>query len=161
MRILGIDPGLNTTGYGIIEGLGLKVRLVEAGFIRTNSKQELNSRLEHIHRGIVKIIAKHKPAVVVLEKLYAHWKHPATAYLLGHARGVICLAAQENNLAVVEYAATRVKKAITGAGHASKSQMQRMIQQTFSLNAIPEPPDIADALALAVGHAYMMVKKIR
>ena len=160
MRILGIDPGLNTTGYGMIEGEGLRVSLIEAGFVRTNPKQELNSRLEHIHRAVNKIIVKFRPQVMVLEKLYAHWKHPATSYLLGHARGIICLSAKENDLALVEYAATRIKKAVVGQGHASKAQVQRMIQNILSLNVLPEPADIADALALAVGHSYMVSKKI-
>ena len=160
MRILGIDPGLRITGYGLIDGEGLKVRLVEAGFIHTNSKNDLQSRLEHIHRGLDKIIRKFKPDVLVLEKLYAHWRHPTTAYVLGHARGIICLAAQQNNVELAEYAATRIKKAIAGNGHASKLQLQRMIQNLLFLKTLPEPPDVSDALALAVAHSYMVNKKI-
>lgn len=160
MRILGIDPGLRITGYGLIDGQGLKVNLVEAGFIRTNSKNDLQARLEHIHRGLDKIIRKFKPEILVLEKLYAHWRHPTTAYVLGHARGIICLAAGQNNVEVAEYAATRIKKAIVGSGHASKLQVQRMIQNLLFLKTLPEPADVSDALALAVGHSYMVNKKI-
>ncbi|MEK6564833.1 MAG: crossover junction endodeoxyribonuclease RuvC [Candidatus Omnitrophota bacterium] len=156
MRILGIDPGLNTTGYGVIEGEGFKISLIEAGYIRTNPKDKIEVRLEKIHRALNKIIAKFKPGVLVLEKLYAHWRHPTTAYVLGHARGTICLSAKENNVELVEYAATRIKKAVVGQGHASKAQVQRMIQNILSLNTMPEPADIADALALAVGHSYMV-----
>lgn len=155
MRILGIDPGLHTTGYGLINGKGLRVILIEAGFIRTNPKDTLPVRLGHIHRAVNKIIRKFRPEVLVLEKLYAHWKHPTTAYILGYARGMVCLAAEENNLAVFEYAATRIKKALVGNGHASKLQMQRMIQELLTLKTMPEPPDVSDALALAVGHSYM------
>lgn len=155
MRILGIDPGLHTTGYGLIKGEGLRVILIEAGFIRTNPKDNLPMRLGHIHRAVNKIIRKLKPEVLVLEKLYAHWKHPTTAYILGYARGMVCLAAEENNLALFEYAATRIKKALVGNGHASKLQMQKMIQELLTLKTMPEPPDVSDALALAVGHSYM------
>ena len=158
MRILGIDPGLHTSGYGMVEGWGLKISLIEAGYIRTNPKEETESRLEHIHKAIEKIIRKFKPEVLVLEKLYAHWKHPTTAYVLGHARGIICLSAKENNVAVFEYAATRIKKAIVGKGHASKLQIQRMIQGLLKLAVLPEPADVADALALAIGHSYMTRK---
>ena len=159
MRILGVDPGLHTTGYGLIEGNGLKVTLVEAGYIRTKAVEKTQNRLEHIHRAIGAIISKSRPEVLVLEKLYAHWKHPATAYVLGHARGIICLGAQENNIEVIEYAATRIKKAIVGDGHASKLQIQRMIQNILGLKALPEPADVADALALAIGHSYMVRKQ--
>ena len=142
----------------MVEGWGLKISLIEAGYIRTNPKEETESRLEHIHKAIEKIIRKFKPEVLVLEKLYAHWKHPTTAYVLGHARGIICLSAKENNVAVFEYAATRIKKAIVGKGHASKLQIQRMIQGLLKLAVLPEPADVADALALAIGHSYMTRK---
>lgn len=155
MRILGIDPGLNTTGYGVIEGEGLKVSLIEAGYIRTDPKQELNNRLEHIHNNVVKIIRRFNPRIMVLEKLYAHWRHPVTSCLLGHVRGVICLAAKENSLPVREYAATRIKKAVVGQGHATKAQVQSMVKNILSLKVLPEPADISDALALAIGQAYM------
>lgn len=158
MRILGIDPGLHTTGYGVINGQGEKVGLLEAGYIRTRPRDSIDSRLEHIHRAIDKIIHKLKPDVLVLEKLYAHWRHPATAYCLGQARGIICLAARENDIELAEYSATRIKKAITGSGHAPKTQVQRMIQHLLSLQDVPEPPDVSDALALAIGHSYMSKK---
>lgn len=155
MRIAGFDPGLRTTGYGIIDGMGQKVRLIEAGYIRTNPRESIESRLGQIHRAINKILHKLKPDILVLEKLYVHWRHPTTAYTLGHARGIICLCAKENNVAFVEYAANRIKKAIVGKGHASKIQIQRMVQNLLSLPSVPKPPDVSDALALAIGHSYM------
>jgi len=160
MRILGVDPGLNITGYGLIEGSGLKVSLIEAGFIRTDPKQRLQERLEHIHIALNKLIRALRPEVMVLEKLYAHWKHSMTASILGHARGVICLAAKKNNIPLVEYSATRIKKAILGNGHASKLQVQRIIQGLFSLESLPKPVDIADALAVSIAHSYMSTSKL-
>jgi crossover junction endodeoxyribonuclease RuvC len=92
----------------------------------------------------------------VLEKLYAHYRHPTTAYLLGQARGVICLACATQNLPLVEYAATRVKKAIIGHGLASKGQVQRMIARLLNLSEIPRSTDVTDALALAIAHSYII-----
>lgn len=160
MRILGIDPGLNTTGYGLIQGSGLKVNLLEAGFIRTSFRKGVPERLNHIHRALSQLILNSNPEVLVLEKLFSHWRHPTTAYALGQARGIICLAARQNNILVVEYPATRIKKAVSGNGHCSKMQMQRMIQNLLSLKETPKPADIADALSLAIGHSYIMMSKI-
>jgi crossover junction endodeoxyribonuclease RuvC len=97
---------------------------------------------------------------MVLEKLYAHYRHPTTAYLLGQARGVICLACARENIALVEYAATRVKKAIVGYGLASKYQVQRMVANILNLNRLPKYTDVTDALALAIAHSYMLRSKI-
>ncbi len=156
MRILGIDPGLNITGYGLIEGEGLKVVLIEAGFIKTKLKRGVPARLEHIYNAVSKLVNSFKPQVMVLEKVYSHWKHPITASALGHARGAVTLCAQQNTLAIIEYSATRIKKAVTGNGHASKLQIQRVIQNLFSLKDLPQPPDIADALAIACAHSYIL-----
>ena len=95
------------------------------------------------------------PEAVVLEELYSHYKHPTTAILMGHARGAICLLARQTGIELVGYSATRVKKSVTGGGHASKYQMQRMIQNLFDMKSAPNPPDISDALALAVAHAHI------
>ncbi len=160
MRILGIDPGLNTTGYGLIEGKGLIISLIEAGYIRTSPKDDDGQRLQHIYKGINKLIHKLKPEVMVLEKLYAHAQYPTTAYVLGHARGMICLAAKQNNIPLVEYPATRIKKAVTGKGHASKSQMQHMIQSILALKSLPKPADVSDALSISIAHSYMALRKI-
>lgn len=160
MRILGIDPGLRVTGYGLIEGKGLRVRLIDAGYITTKSKDGLDMRLEKIYRAVDKLISESSPDAMVLEKLYSHWKHPTTAFVLGHARGIICLAAKQYGIPLVEYSPTRIKKAVLGSGHCSKSQVQRMIQNILSLKALPKPPDTSDALALAIGHSYMSLCRI-
>lgn len=153
MRILGIDPGLNTTGYGIIEDKNFK--LIEAGVIRTQPNTPIQTRLKKIFDGICEIIEEHKPAVLVLEKIYSHYKHPATAILMGHARAVVCLACGINGVELVNYPSTKIKKTVTGNGHASKQQVQRMIQNTFKLKNSPEPVDVSDALAMAIAYCYL------
>jgi crossover junction endodeoxyribonuclease RuvC len=157
MRILGIDPGLCVTGYGLIEAGPKGMRLIEAGVIRTQAKEKVEARIEKIYEGIKGLVKESKPDVLVLEQLYSHYRHPTTAILMGHARGAICLLAKQTGTELVGYSATRVKKSVTGAGHASKYQMQRMIQN-FGMKSLPNPPDIADALALAVAHAHISRK---
>lgn len=157
MRILGIDPALTVTGYGIIDFKKGRLSLLGAGIVSTSRKQTLPQRLNKIHRVISKLISDIKPDVVVLEKLYAHYRHPTTAYLLGQARGVICLASAEANIPLVEYQATRVKKAIVGYGLASKYQIQRMVANILNLNSLPQRnTDVSDALALAITHSYII-----
>lgn len=155
MRILGIDPALSVTGYGIIDIKKNKPFLLEAGIIQTSSSQQIARRLEKIYLGIARLIAQTSPEVMVLEKLYAHYRHPTTAYLLGQARGVICLASARVNIPLVEYAATRVKKAVTGEGLASKYQIQRLVADILNLKTVPKYSDVTDALALAIAHSYI------
>jgi len=155
LRIVGIDPALTITGYGVIEVQGAGVQLVEAGIIETSSRQIVPERLEKIHSGVIKLIQDTKPAVMVLEKLYAHYRHPTTAFLLGQARGVICLACAETKISLVEYAATRVKKAIVGKGLAAKSQVQRMVMGVLGIRELPRYYDVTDALALALAHSHI------
>ncbi len=158
MKILGIDPGLERTGYGVIEtdaaGAGSAPRLVEAGVVRTDTKAALEARLAEIESGLEGVLAEFQPEAVAVEQLYSHYKHPRTAILMGHARGVIFLAAGRAGLKVTSYSATRIKKALVGSGHASKLQVQRAIQSALGLKAVPEPPDVADALAVALCHAH-------
>ena len=157
-RILGIDPGLNITGYGVLDR-DLKnpksPRVVEAGVVRGTAKQSLTDRLVEIHRGVAEVIAALKPDVMALEQLYSHVVHPRTSILMGHARGVICLAAAQAGIPVVHYPSTQIKRILTGNGRASKEQMQSAIQRELRLDAVPEPPDVADALAVAVCHYYL------
>ena len=155
MKILGIDPALAVTGYGFIDAKKYKLVLVEAGIIKTSPKQILTERLNKIYSAITKLIFDTKPDVMVLEKLFAHYRHPTTAYLLGQARCVICLACARENIALAEYAATRVKKAIVGNGLASKYQVQRMVAGIFNLKSLPKYTDVTDALALAIAHSYI------
>jgi len=160
MIILGIDPALAVTGYGVIDVKKNNLSLLEAGIITTASKEALPKRLDRIYRAVTKLISDTRPDVMVLEKLYAHYRHPVTAYLLGQARGVICLACASGNIPLVEYAATRVKKAIVGRGLADKSQVQRMVADTLHLARLPKYTDVTDALALAIAHSYIMRSKV-
>jgi crossover junction endodeoxyribonuclease RuvC len=164
LRILGIDPGLNITGYGVLEcgcatvSAGAGLRICEAGIVRGKSRHSLTGRLVEIHDGVKDVIAGLKPGVMALEELYSHYARPRTAILMGHARGVICLAAAEAGIPVVHYSATQIKKILTGAGRASKEQVQRAIMRELGLPQIPDPPDVADALAVALCHYYLKDK---
>lgn len=155
MRILGIDPGLNITGYGVIEPGEKGVRVVEAGVVRGRSRGSLADRVRDIFTGVAEVIASLKPAHLAMEELYSHYNRPTTAILMGHARGVICLAAAQAKIPVHAYAATQVKKILTGAGRAPKSQMQQAIQRELYLSQVPEPADVADALAVALCHHHL------
>jgi crossover junction endodeoxyribonuclease RuvC len=160
MRILGIDPALSVTGYGVIEAKSNKLAVLEAGIISTSAKESLTARLDKICRAVTKLISDTRPDVLVLEKLYAHYRHPTTAYILGQARGVICLAAAKKDLPLVEYAATRVKKAIVGQGLAPKYQIQRMVASILGLKSLPKYTDVTDALALAIAHSHTIKSKL-
>lgn len=155
MRILGIDPGLRVCGYGVIESACSGFKLIEAGIITTNSSQNIAQRLNEIYASLKSLISEAKPNVLVLEKIYAHARHPATAFLLGHARGVICLLCAQHNIKLVEYLPTRIKKAIVGRGHAGKLQVKRMIEQSLKIKKTAYPFDVSDALALAMAHAQI------
>ncbi len=154
MRILGIDPGLRLTGYGCVDvparrGGGAPV-LVEAGVFRLNAKASVSERLAELDEDFRGLLERVKPEVVAVEMLFAHYKHPTTAIVMGHARGVLLLAVRRAGLRLVELRPTMVKKSLTGHGHAQKAQLQRAIQVEFGLSALPEPPDVADALAIAL-----------
>ena len=171
MRVLGVDPGLQCVGYGIIEfnnssfyrparGRDQRLRLIEAGVIRTSSKDVITNRLKKIYEGLNQVIQARQPDVLVLEELYSSYKNPKTAIMMAHARGVICLVAAEGNIKVIGYAPRKVKKAITGAGAARKTQMQRVIKETLALKVLPTPHDVADALAMAITHINIISRKI-
>jgi crossover junction endodeoxyribonuclease RuvC len=153
MRILGIDPGLGITGYGLIETSEKIPKVIEAGIMRSDAKNKIEKRLSELYNKIIRLIKDTGPNVVVLEELYSHYKHPKTSILMGHARGIICLAVEEQGVELVNYPSTRVKKAVTGRGHASKQQIQRTVSSMLNLGTLPEPVDITDALALALTHA--------
>ena len=164
MRILGIDPGLRVTGYGVIQipkkySMDEDLELIEAGIIRTRQTSGIAERLASIYESLSEVIAELTPDVLVIEKLYAHYKHPATAILMGHARGAVCLLSGTKRLPLVSLASTHVKKAVTGHGHAGKSQIQRMVQHYLSLKDAPDPPDVADALAIAISYAFSLKKR--
>ena len=153
-RVLGIDPGLNITGYGVLDVAAGGPRVCEAGVVRGKTKSSLTARLCEIHTGVCEVIEALKPTVVAIEQLYSHYERPRTAILMGHARGVICLAAAQAGLEIVNYAATQVKKTLTGNGHASKVQMQHAVKFELKLESLPEPADVSDALAVALCHYY-------
>lgn len=147
--VCGIDPGLGTTGYAVLGGAD-GVSVLDAGVCRFESRAPLAERLVAIESDITAILTEHKPRVVAVEQLYSHYNHPRTAILMGHARGVMLLAAAKLGIEVRSYSATQIKRFLTGNGRANKGQMQRAIQVTLALAELPEPPDVADALAIAL-----------
>lgn len=153
MRVLGIDPGLRLTGYGCVEGRPGQPSLVEAGVFRLVSKGPLRSvseRLVELSEDLGEVLDRLKPEAVAVEGLFSHYAHPTTAVVMAHARGVVLLAVETRGLRLIELKPAAVKKSITGSGRAGKAQMQKAIQHLFSLPEPPEPPDVADALAIAV-----------
>jgi len=157
-RILGIDPGLNVTGYGVLEfdtgqpGFG-KGKILEAGVIRSKASNPIEQRINDIYSGVVDLISQYSPELMALEQLFSHYDRPRTAILMGHARGAICLAAGQAGIDVAHYEPTRVKKIMTGNGRAPKHQIQLAVKALLGLQEVPEPADVADALAIAIcGH---------
>lgn len=149
--VCGIDPGLLITGYGVVRVDGSQQpTVIDAGVCRFDAKAPLETRLVAIESDLDAIFSEHQPDVVAVEQLYAHYKHPRTAILMGHARGVILVVAARRRIEVRSYAATQVKRYLTGNGRATKEQIQRAIKATLGLCEIPEPPDVADALAIAL-----------
>ena len=159
MVILGIDPGLGATGYGVIDTSGSQLRLIDAGDIRPPRAHPLSDRLERIHAGLCELIQRHCPQTLVLEKLFTHHEHVTTAALMGHARGMACLAAQEHGVTLAEYPPTQVKKSLTGNGHASKEQVARMAGQWLGRSDPSWSSDATDALALALVHAHILLQR--
>jgi crossover junction endodeoxyribonuclease RuvC len=148
MDVCGIDPGLGTTGYAVLSVDGDAMSILDAGVCRTDADAPLPQRLVQLERDIVAILEQSRPQAMGVEQLYAHYAHPRTAILMGHARGVILSAAAKFEVPVYDFGATQVKRFLTGNGRASKVQMQRTIQTTFGLASIPEPNDVADAIAV-------------
>ena len=149
MRVLGIDPGLRVCGYGCLDVSGGSYTLVEAGVLKTDNGAAMEVKLNSIAEDIKQILGKLSPEVVAVEELYSHYAHPRTAILMGHARGVILQKCAEAGIEVRSFSATRIKKSVTGNGRASKEQVQRSIQSILGLSEMPEPADVADAMAAA------------
>ena len=157
-RVLGIDPGLQVTGYAVLEARNGSPFVVEAGVIRTvedRATTDLAPRLRILYDGIVEVLDQFRPKTMAVEQLYAHYDHPRTAILMAHARGVIFLAAAQRDIPVCSYNATSIKKTVTGSGRASKEQIQFAVQRELGLANMPEPPDVADALAAALCQFYV------
>ena len=153
--ILGIDPGLQRTGYAVILGNDGRYRVLEAGVVRLDPRQSLACRLVELESSLKQIIDAHRPAILACEQLYAHYKHPRTAVIMAHGRGVILALAARAGLEIVSIAATHVKKHVTGSGRASKVQVQRAVAAILGLAQPPEPNDVADALAVAISGVEM------
>lgn len=155
MRIVGVDPGTRATGYAFIETVSGRHKILEVGTIEPKKTDPLNVRILKIYSILGELVQQYKPDVLVLEKLYAHYKHPATSAIIGHVRGVICLLSAKDNLKLVEYSVKRIRKAITGNGNASKAQTRRVVAHMFSLDEEKLTLDASDALALSLGYVYM------
>ena len=158
-RVVGFDPGLNITGYGVVECRGATVRLIEAGTVRSKG-ETLEERLLTIHAGVAEVIGAFKPNAMAIEQVFSHAKFPKTAILLGHARGVICLAGVQAGLAVHHYLPNRVKSTLTGSGHAGKEQIQSAVQRELGLATKPKPADAADALAVALTDYHLRLRPL-
>jgi crossover junction endodeoxyribonuclease RuvC len=150
MIILGIDPGLRTTGYGVIEYASGRLRLIEAGVVAPKMNATLEQRLHELHDGMCAVVASTQPNIMVIEELYTTYKNPLTAILMGHARGVLCLAGAQHGVPVHTLAHSLVKRALIGSGAARKDQVNMMVTQLLGLRKRPQPNDVSDALALAL-----------
>ncbi|MCE5313972.1 MAG: crossover junction endodeoxyribonuclease RuvC [Armatimonadota bacterium] len=153
LRILGIDPGTATTGYGVVDKIGVTPKMVDYGTIETSPKKEAAVRLLDTYNELNKIIDQYSPDVIVMERLFFA-KNQTTAIAVGKACGVMQFTAAQRGIPVVEYTPPEVKQAVVGYGNAEKKQVQFMIQRILNLRETPKPDDAADALALAVCHAH-------
>jgi crossover junction endodeoxyribonuclease RuvC len=148
MDVCGIDPGLGTTGYAVLRAEGADVRILDAGVLTTSASAPLSERLVRLTDDFQEVLDQWRPQVIGVEQLYSHYKHPRTAIQMAHARGVLLAAAARCGATVSGYSATHIKRHLTGNGRASKTQVQQAIQAVFGLAAVPEPPDVADAIAV-------------
>ncbi len=154
VRYLGIDPGLNCTGYAIFERAPRGPVLREGGVIRSTQKLSLAERVLEIGQGLRELLQQYQPAVMAIEQVFSTGQYPKTALLMAHARGAILYAAAEQNVRVVHYMPRQIKRLLTGSGKASKDQVQRAIQNELRLKELLEPNDVADAAAVALCHYY-------
>lgn len=161
MRILGIDPGLRRTGFGVIQANGSQLHYISSGTIVVPADQSLSMRLKLILDHIREVAQATRPDVAVIEKVFVN-ANPTTTLLLGQARGAAICALADSQLDVHEYTALQVKKAVVGNGHAAKEQVQNMVQRLLNLSGMPAP-DSADALACAICHAHTqpLLQRIR
>jgi len=153
MRVLGIDPGSGSTGYGIIETDGLRHKAVQFGAIRTRPRSPFQQRLLGIYTGLTAVLSREKVDVVAVEEVF-HASNVRSALRLGHARGIALLVAAQQGLKVFEYSPLEIKNAVVGYGLAEKVQVQRMVKFLLHLPETPAPDDAADALAVAICHAH-------
>lgn len=147
--ILGIDPGIADTGYGLIKAEGGRIACLGYGSIKTKPQADLITRLESLHQELDKIIKKYRPDIAAIEQLFFN-KNVRTALIVGQARGVVLLTLKQNKLPIVEYTPSQVKQAVAAYGQASKNQVQKMVRLLLNLKELPRPDDAADALAIAI-----------
>ena len=152
MRVLGIDPGLRIAGYGCIdfETHATSPTIVEAGAIRLNTNKSVSFRLQELYDNVLEVIEELSPDFIAVETIFMHQKRGSTALIMGHTRGVILLAVQQKSLPLIELTPAEIKKSVTGNGRASKGQIQQAVTSILKLTEIPKPPDVADALAIAI-----------
>lgn len=155
MKIIGIDPGTGILGFGVIEVKGTKLKMIDAGVIRTPAHTPHDERLQEIFDGLTEIIKETKPDVLSIEKLF-FTKNITTAMTVAEARGVSILVGRQAKLPIHEYTPPQIKQTLTGYGKADKKQVQEMVRIQLGLKEVPKPDDCADALAAAITHAYMM-----
>ena len=156
MKIFGIDPGSERTGYGCIEARGSRHHLVICGSISAPARSTFPDKLKHIHAALAALLERHRPDCVAVENIF-HARNVRSALKLGHARGIALLAASEAGLPVVEYAPAEIKRAVVGFGRAEKHQVQQMVKLLLGLDEPPSPYDAADALAVAICHLHSLV----
>ncbi len=155
MILLGIDPGLNMTGYGLIDYKARHTQFIAAGVIKNSRLKSFPDKLHYLYREIEDVINRYKPELVVIEETYSN-RNPRTSLLLGHARGVLMVAVCNKNIPVAEYASRYVKKALTGNGAASKEQVRYMVLKILNIDKLPMEMDTSDALAIALTHCHHM-----
>lgn len=147
--ILGIDPGIADTGWGVIKKQGQKIIMLACGSIKTPAKTEFINRLKTLHQELSSIIKKYQPDAVSVEELF-FCKNVKTALAVGQARGVVLMTIAQNNLPIFEYTPLQVKQALTSYGKADKNQVGQMVKVMLNLKSVPKPDDAADALAIAI-----------
>jgi crossover junction endodeoxyribonuclease RuvC len=155
MIIIGIDPGLATVGFGVIQKVEEKIIPVSYGCIRTSAEKQTSERLLEIYNETKALFEKYNPQIVAIETLFFN-KNVTSAMRVSEARGVILLAAQQKQIPLFEYTPAQIKQAITGTGHADKQQMQEMITRLLGLDELPRPDDAADGLSIALCHIHIM-----
>lgn len=161
MRVLGVDPGTVSCGYGVVDEEDHRLFHVACGAIKNSSKAALPARLKKIYDGLDNAIKTHRPHAMAIEEIFFA-KNPQSALTLGHARGVAILAAVNNGIPIFEYTALVVKQAVVGYGRAEKSQVQEMMKALLKLKELPKPADASDALAIAVCHLLSIrMKEVR
>jgi crossover junction endodeoxyribonuclease RuvC len=149
-RYLGIDPGLNRTGYALLERRDSGPVLVEGGIVRSSGKESLQHRVHEIATGIREVVEELTPGIVAMEQIFSHGQNLKTALQLAHVRGAILATLAESSISVVHYSPTQVKRLLTGSGRAPKEQIQHAVKAELKLAVIPEPNDVADASAIAL-----------